>query len=383
MAEAPAAAPGTLTPDDAVDVLEELLPAQNKSYELGLKLKLQQHVVEAIHDTYSKPRNRLLHVIIAFTNQVEPRPTWRVIVKALRSRVVDLPALANTVEAAHFLVPVRSSVSPASIEDEIENLEDRFLQLTCETRAALSDREQQDKNFLQSFSAFLLNLPVAKKVVHVTFFHQNEDEILKAKNIQSLFAIIGRYCNYSNYEIIVHIVKRFGDAKLNEKIMMYCDSIKKCETGTTVAVYLHAISALPDSDVCQGFIQMAMKINKPTSVCTMHEIRQLKESIAEKASVYSHCLYMESVAKGSVVVQLRVHPDCSQMVFDAITNNTYQTDVTVVKISDNGTYTYASVTHAANKCESCHQLNLKKSVLEKVVKVLESHKVQEMELAQQ
>ena len=30
----------TLTPDDAVDVLEELLPAQNKSYELGLKLKL-------------------------------------------------------------------------------------------------------------------------------------------------------------------------------------------------------------------------------------------------------------------------------------------------------------------------------------------------------
>ena len=333
------AAPGTLTPDDAVDVLEELLPAQNKSYELGLKLKLPHHVVEAIHDTYSKPRSRLLHVIIEFTKQIEPRPTWRVIVKALRSRVVDLPALANTVEAAHFLVPVRSSatsVSPASIEDEIENLEDRFLQLTCETRAALSDREQQDKSFLQIFSAFLLNLSVAKKVVHVKFFHRNEDEILKAKNIQSLFAIIGCYCNYCNYEIIVHIVKRFGDAKLNGKIMMYCDSIKKFETGITVAVYLHAISALPDSDVCQGFIQMAIKINKPTSMCKMHEIRQLKETIAEKASVYSHCLYMESIAQGSVVVQLRVHPDCSQMVFDAITNNTYQTDVTVVKISDNG-----------------------------------------------
>ncbi|CAI8034825.1 RAC-beta serine/threonine-protein kinase A [Geodia barretti] len=47
------------------------------------------------------------------------------------------------------------------------------------------------------------------------------------------------------------------------------------------------------------------------------------------------------------------------------------------------TYTYASVTPAANKCESCHQLNLKKSVLEKVVKVLESPTVREMELAQQ
>ena len=41
------------------------------------------------------------------------------------------------------------------------------------------------------------------------------------------------------------------------------------------------------------------------------------------------------------------------------------------------------VTFFIDKCESCHQLNLKKSVLENVVKVLESSKVQEMELAQE
>ena len=92
----------TLTPDDAVDVLEELLPAQNKSYELGLKLKLPQHEVDSIHSTYSKPQSRLLHVLIGFTNQAEPRPTWRVIVEALRNPVVNLPALASRVKAAHF-----------------------------------------------------------------------------------------------------------------------------------------------------------------------------------------------------------------------------------------------------------------------------------------
>ena len=92
----------TLTPDDAVDVLEELLPAQDKSYELGLKLKLPHHEVESIHSLYSKPRSRLLHILIGFTNQTEPRPTWRVIVEALRSPAVNLPALARRVEAAHF-----------------------------------------------------------------------------------------------------------------------------------------------------------------------------------------------------------------------------------------------------------------------------------------
>ena len=92
----------TLTPDDTVDLLEELLPAQNKSYELGLKFKLPQSEVESIHSTYFKPRNRLLHTLIEFTNQAEPRPTWMVIVEALRSPAVNLPALARRVESAHF-----------------------------------------------------------------------------------------------------------------------------------------------------------------------------------------------------------------------------------------------------------------------------------------
>ena len=38
----------TLTPDDAVDVLDEILEAQNQSYVLGLRLKLPLHVVDAI-----------------------------------------------------------------------------------------------------------------------------------------------------------------------------------------------------------------------------------------------------------------------------------------------------------------------------------------------
>ena len=95
----------TLTPDDAVDVLEELLPAQNKSYELELKLKLPQHVVEAIHSKELPPDKYLLKVLIKFLQQTEPRPTWGVIVEALRSPAVNLPALARRVEAAHFPDP--------------------------------------------------------------------------------------------------------------------------------------------------------------------------------------------------------------------------------------------------------------------------------------
>ena len=95
----------TLKPDEASDVLDELLPAQNQSYVFGLKLKLPPHDVEAIHCKYLDPKERLLHILLAFTNQVEPRPTWRVIVEALRTPAVNRPALARRVEAAHFPDP--------------------------------------------------------------------------------------------------------------------------------------------------------------------------------------------------------------------------------------------------------------------------------------
>ena len=91
----------TLTSDDAVEVYEELLPAQNKSYELGLKLKLPHHVVEAIHKELP-PEKRLLQILIRFLQQAEPRPTWRTIIEAIRSPAVNLPLLAERLEAVHF-----------------------------------------------------------------------------------------------------------------------------------------------------------------------------------------------------------------------------------------------------------------------------------------
>ena len=91
----------TLKSDDVSEILDELVEAQNHSYRLGLKL-LPTYKVEAIHRQYQDPEDRLLHIFLAFTKQIQPRPTWRVIVEALRSPSVNLPTLAARVEAAHF-----------------------------------------------------------------------------------------------------------------------------------------------------------------------------------------------------------------------------------------------------------------------------------------
>ena len=92
----------TLTPNDAAKIARELNDAQSESFGLGLELEVPLPTIESIHLQHRRPRDCLLHVIIAFLKQVEPRPTWGIIVKALMSPVVNLPVLARKVEATHF-----------------------------------------------------------------------------------------------------------------------------------------------------------------------------------------------------------------------------------------------------------------------------------------
>ena len=103
----------TLGPDDAGKILEELLDAQHCSHLLGLAMNVKLRDVEAIQAIYQQPKDRLLHIIIAFLRQAEPRPTWRAIVDVLKSPVVGLTALARRVEAAHFPDTTATRETPA------------------------------------------------------------------------------------------------------------------------------------------------------------------------------------------------------------------------------------------------------------------------------
>ena len=72
----------------------------------------------------------------------------------------------------------------------------------------------------------------------------------------------------------------------------YRDSLIAFEKSTTVDMYLCAISAHPGGEIMKAFIRMTMKINKPSSECTLYEIRQLKESIQEEAALQSYAIYI-------------------------------------------------------------------------------------------
>ena len=213
----------------------------------------------------------------------------------------------------------------AYVRARIERFEDEFSDLFVDAQLSWSEREERERSFLKRFRAHLLALPVSKKASHIKFFKQNRREILKAENIEAIAAVLSNYSNYANYEIILHLVRKFCEEVLKTRMLSYRDSFEEFEMATTIDVYLSAISARPESEIRAGFIRMAMRINKPASACTLHEIRQLRESIAKSAALESYSMYIENPGEGSVIAAFHVPAHCSWLVARAITPEFKQT----------------------------------------------------------
>lgn len=103
----------TLTPDDIGSILNEILPTMSKSRFIGLALGVPYHKVDSIHTQHGDPQKCLCFVLVEFLRRL--RPTWRAIVNALKSPMVDFPALAQELESRHCLSLTRME-SPSKVK---------------------------------------------------------------------------------------------------------------------------------------------------------------------------------------------------------------------------------------------------------------------------
>ncbi|CAI8041778.1 hypothetical protein GBAR_LOCUS23179 [Geodia barretti] len=104
----------TLTEADTEEIVENLASAHTQSFVLGIRFNLPLHEVEAIHSEYLDIHGRFLQIILAFLKQQNPKPTWRVIIEALRSPIVNLPGLADELEAQEVVHVTPSTDSEMS-----------------------------------------------------------------------------------------------------------------------------------------------------------------------------------------------------------------------------------------------------------------------------
>ena len=90
-----------LSLDDLGTVRKELHEARTKWYDIGLELKVPVGTLESIEAQSDDPKKCLLEALKHWLKTVDPKPTWQVLVDALRSCVVEENQLANSLEEKH------------------------------------------------------------------------------------------------------------------------------------------------------------------------------------------------------------------------------------------------------------------------------------------
>ena len=349
-----------LSPQDVVKSLQKL--NDEKTRELVFHLGVDTCVLDDT-ETRSNPR---IHAIQAWLDR-DTEASWKKIVSVLKQigmnvlakevalqhcpqlsesappkSVLTSPPVSTPAPTAHATpssataAVVKSEQSPtqstdlteplavtiwsvAKVKATILQLEEKFLDLISDAEDEINEKENQDRRFLKKFRNYLLLLPIARKATHVKFFKESESDFLEAKNTQKILAILCRHWNYRNYDILLHLIDRFCDAPLQQNMQGYCTMLEGFEMATTVDVYISAIP--PDTKLQVAFSKMVVKINKPSSECTLHEIRKLNEAIIEGSSLSSHSVYISSVTTNCVVVMLQFPSSAVGWVLAGMTTN--------------------------------------------------------------
>ena len=229
------------------------------------------------------------------------------------SAVTDVP-LATSPPSISFPPPDSDRV--VEVKAAVDHLEQEFLGVTMKFRRAMTKKEDADYEFLEDFRDALLGLPVAKRALHVKFFRDKMEKIIAAEKVRILLAVLSPYWNYSKYDLLQYLITMFGDDTMKTSMHQYCVVIEKYEIKTTIDVFLAAFSA--NSELSVAFSRMVVKINKPPTECTLHDIRVFREALAVQSSIYLHSIYVDAMATSSVRVTLGFHPSALGWVLAAL-----------------------------------------------------------------
>ena len=231
-----------------------------------------------------------------------------------------IPITPEQPASDHSLSATVTFFSVEKVKTTIVQLEDTFLDVITEAEDELHTQEEQDQRFLSKFRKFLQLLRVARNACHVKFFRESENDILAAKDVRKIMAILCRYLDYRNYEILYCVITKFCTAPLQGRMQDYCKMLEAFEKATTVEVYLIAMpSSEKSKELESAFSEMVVNIDKPASQCTLYEVRKLNEELIKVSSLCSHSVYIGSVANKCVEVVVRFPSSAVGWVLAAMT----------------------------------------------------------------
>jgi len=102
-------------------LLNELHLVRASWYNIGVQLDIPHTTLDCFKQSYSDPSDLMREMLKCWLDTaVDPRPTWEVVIAALRSPIVDKKSVAEQLESK-YCKPVGQKMKESSSPDNMEH----------------------------------------------------------------------------------------------------------------------------------------------------------------------------------------------------------------------------------------------------------------------
>ena len=183
-----------------------------------------------------------------------------------------------------------------TLEEEIDILERLFLDLVDSTADGFADANIS----LSRLKRCLTQLPVSTRVRHIKFLAGNLVNILKAENMEEVFAILGLYWDFMNCGLLVEMIRRF-EARVpdvKKELEKYLCRLKMFRCQTKVKEFIdNWVHTLPPY-----FGKLTMELDEVWMDRTLQELEEFVKEVCRKHALEPYAVLLKKAESGSVAL---------------------------------------------------------------------------------
>ena len=184
-----------------------------------------------------------------------------------------------------------------SIKQQVKQLQDHFIRLAYCTYEELVDKGVSVHNV----HAWLISLDVFRQREHQDFIKDNLTNIEKGTHLSNLWARLGTYWNFLNFDLLKHVIKKFGSENLKQKMKSYKCDLQSFRRVTRVCDFIDCWPVqgeAPEADLREFVTKMKHDWNN----CTLEDLDKIKGVITCKFFIPKFALWLRDIKEGCITI---------------------------------------------------------------------------------
>ena len=185
-----------------------------------------------------------------------------------------------------------------SVKQHVEQLEDCFLELT-ECTYEILVKKMIDVHRLR---ARLVSLDVSRRHEHQAFIDKHLMNVDQKMTLTDLWARLGNYWDFLNFDLLEHVVNRFGSEDLKKEMKSYKCDLQSFRKATRLCDFISCWPVRGETPPETELREFVVKVGHQWDNCTLEDLETLKGVITRKFFLPEFVLRLREIKKGCITI---------------------------------------------------------------------------------